>query len=113
MYQSSDKGFDDEELEVNVIFKDPEEAINDYLFKFQKQGNLLPDLENEDDKFVNGNEISWWYEDEEHTLVSGDSVAIDFYGVSESYYNYICILIEQNDGGGLFSSTPVALKGIA
>lgn len=109
--QSKNKGFDDQELEVNVVFQDPEDEINYYFFKFQKRGNLLPYLEDGDDEFVNGNEISWWYEDEESGLVPGDIVDIDFYGVSESYYNYLRILIEQNEGGGLFSSTPVALKG--
>ena len=58
--QSRKKGFNDEDLEVNIIFTDPEE---------------------------------------------------EFYGISEQYSNFIRILIEQSGGTGLFSSTPVPLKG--
>lgn len=116
--QSKNNGFDEEDLEVNVIFTDPEEENNYYLFKFQKRGDLLPTLESADDEFVNGNRIRWYHEknddadtDKNEAFVPGDLVDINFYGISEQYYNYIKILIEQSEGGGLFSSTPVALKG--
>tara|TARA_R110000868_G_scaffold108065_1_gene295333 strand:+ start:48517 stop:49362 length:846 start_codon:yes stop_codon:yes gene_type:complete len=116
--QSRKKGFNDESLEVNVIFTDPEEEENFYLFKFKEQGDLLPYLEDGDDEFVNGNEISWYFEKEEddstdkiEAFVPGDIVDIELYGISEEYSNYIGILIEQSEGAGLFSSTPVALKG--
>ena len=78
----------------------------------------MPYLEDGDDEFVNGNEISWYFEKEEddstdkiEAFVPGDIVDIELYGISEEYSNYIGILIEQSEGGGLFSSTPVALKG--
>ena len=63
--QSIEDGNEDDELEVNIIFTDPEAEENYYLFKFQRQGDLLPTLEDGDDEFVNGNEITWWYEKEE------------------------------------------------
>ncbi|MDO5968695.1 DUF4249 domain-containing protein [Flavivirga aquimarina] len=116
--QSIESGFDEEDLEVNVIFTDPEEQENYYLFKFHKQGDLLPVLEEGDDEFVNGNEITWWFEKEEddetdkiEAFLPGDTVNIDFFGISESYSNYIGILIEQSWGAGLFSTTPVPLRG--
>ncbi len=116
--QSRKKGFNDEDLEVNVIFTDPGEEENFYLFKFRKRGDLLPYLEDADDEFVNGNEISWYFEKEEdestdkiEAFVPGDIVDISFYGISEQYSNFIGILIEQSGGTGLFSSTPVPLKG--
>ena len=116
--QSRNKGFNDEDLEVNVIFTDPEEEENFYLFKFKERGDLLPYLEDADDEFVNGNEISWYFEKEEdestdkkEAFVPGDIIDIEFYGISEQYYNFIRILIEQSGGTGLFSSTPVPLKG--
>tara|TARA_R110002167_G_scaffold54785_10_gene156061 strand:- start:1020 stop:1865 length:846 start_codon:yes stop_codon:yes gene_type:complete len=116
--QSATQGFNDEDLEVNVIFTDPVEEKNFYLFKFHKQGELLPVLEDGDDEFVNGNEISWYFEKEEDSdtdkieaFVPGDIVNISFYGISEQYYNYIRIIIEQSEGAGLFSTTPVAVKG--
>lgn len=116
--QSRKKGFNDEDLEVNVIFTDPEEEENFYLFKFRKRGDLLPYLEEADDEFVNGNQISWFFEKEEdestdkiEAFVPGDIVDIWFYGISERYSNFIGILIEQSGGTGLFSTTPVPLKG--
>jgi hypothetical protein len=113
--QSREDGFDDEVLEVNVIFTDPEEEDNYYLFRFQEQGDLLPDLEDLDDEFVNGNEIRWYYEkeDEDDTdeFAPGDVIDIALYGISEDYHNYIRILIEQSGGVDLFGTIPVALKG--
>lgn len=115
--QSSEDGFDDEVLEVNVIFTDPLEEDNYYLFRFQERGDLLPVLEDLDDEFVNGNEIRWYYEKEgdENTdreeFAPGDIVDIDLFGISEGYFNYIRILIEQSGGPDLFGTIPVALKG--
>lgn len=117
VYQSKDKGFDSDLLEVNIDFQDPEDEKNFYLFKFQRQGDVLPELEDFDDEFTNGNLINEWYEkedddtEENEEFAPGDIVDIHFYGISEDYYNYIRILIEQNDSGGPFGTTPVALKG--
>ncbi|MGB5819582.1 MAG: DUF4249 domain-containing protein [Saonia sp.] len=115
--QSREDGFDDDVLEVNVVFTDPEDEDNYYLFRFQERGDLLPELEELDDEFVNGREISWYYEKEEdedtntEEFVPGDIVDISLFGISESYHNYIRILIEQSEGLGLFSPIPVALRG--
>ncbi len=116
--QSVEDGFDDEELEVNVIFTDPEDEENYYLLKFEKEGDLFPALESGDDEFVNGNEITWWFEKEEdedtdkiEAFRPGDTVDISFFGISEAYSNYIGILIEQLEPDGPFGTTPVPLKG--
>ncbi|RIV68781.1 DUF4249 family protein [Flagellimonas aequoris] len=117
VFQDREDGFDDEVLEVHVVFTDPEEEGNNYLLKFQREGDLLPDLEEGEDEFVNGNEIDWWYEIEKdedtHTepFKPGDVVNIEMYGISRAYYDYIKILISQLGGVGLFESTPVAVKG--
>ena len=118
LYQGFEDGFDDEELELHVEFTDPEDEDNFYLFKFQKQGDLLPEFEVGDDEFVNGNELDWWYEIEEdedtdkiEALAPGDVVSIEMYGISEAYYGYMDILIDQIGGVGIFSATPVAVKG--
>lgn len=117
VFQDRKDGFDDEVLEVHVVFTDPEEVGNHYLFKFQREGDLLPDLEEGKDEFLNGNEIDWWYEIEEddntdiEPFKPGDVVNIGMYGISKSYYDYIKILISQLGGVGLFESTPVDVKG--
>lgn len=118
IYQTAEDGFDTELLEVHVIFNDPEDEENNYLFKFQKRGVLLPDLEIGYDEFVNGNEIDWWSEAEENedteaieAFTPGDIVDIEMYGISTPYKDYMEILTNQLEEGGLFDTTPVALKG--
>lgn len=107
--QSTEDGFSEEDMEVNVVFTDPELEENYYLFKFKNQDNLLPDLEYGDDEFINGNQITWWFEEESYA--SGSVVDIHFYGISKAYSNYIGILIDQSWGANIFSTTPVPLKG--
>lgn len=118
IYQDIEDGFEDDVLEVHIVFTDPEEEGNNYLFKFQKEAELLPDFELGTDEFINGNEIDWWYEleddedtDETEAFVSGDRLDIQFYGISDAYTDYMEILIDQIGGVGLFEATPVAVKG--
>lgn len=117
VFQAREEGFDTDALEVHVVFTDPIEEGDNYLFKFQREGDLLPDLEVGEDEFVNGNEIDWWYEieeDEDENILPfepGDVVDIQMYGISGAYYDYIKILIAQLGGVGLFETTPVAVKG--
>jgi len=117
IYQATEDGFDEEDLEVHVVFTDPPELGNNYLFKFQTEGDLLPALEVGYDEFVNGNEIDWWYEKDAdddsgiEAFAPGDVVTIEMYGISTDYKNYLEILIGQIGGVGLFDATPVAVKG--
>ncbi len=116
--QSKEKE-DEDLLEINIFFPDPETEENYYLLKIQRQGDLLPTLIDFDDEFTDGNLIPFWYEidenDEESAIrepfKSGDIVDISLFGISEAYSKYMQILIEQSEGAGLFSSTPVPLKG--
>jgi len=118
IYQSTTDGFDDEVLEVNVLFDDPADIENFYLFRFQERGDLLPELLDIPDEFTDGNEMRVFYEKEEDTDINqkefetGDIVDINFYGISERYFNYIRLLIEQyGSSGDPFSSAPVPLRG--
>lgn len=115
--QSTEDGFDDEVIELNMFVPDPQDEENYYLIKFQEEGDLLPELFDVDDEFVDGNEMKFFIEklDDEDTgeeeFEAGDVVHIDLYGISKSYYNYIRILIEQTQAGDIFSTIPVAIKG--
>lgn len=117
LYQSTEKGIDDEALEINVSFIDPADQNNYYLIKIHEHGEPLVKLFDVKDEFTNGNEISLYYEKLEDTETNttefepGDVVDLELLGISESYYNYISILIAQNDSDGLFNTTPVQLKG--
>lgn len=116
--QSTENGFDPNVIEVNVYFDDPLEEENFYLLIFQERKDLFPTLVDVSDEFTNGNEMLIFYEkfnDEdtgEKELQPGDIVDIKFYGISKTYYNYIRLLIEQNDAGGdPFATIPAPLKG--
>lgn len=116
--QSIEDGFEDDALEVNVLFNDPADEENFYLFRFQEQGDLLPELFDVSDEFTNGNQMKVFYEKEEDDEINyeefepGDVVDIKFHGISEQYYNYIRLLIEQYGSiGDPFSTTPVPLRG--
>ncbi len=118
VYQSTTGGFDNEALEVNVLFDDPADEENFYLFRFQERGDLLPDLLDISDEFTDGNEMRVFYEKQEDTDINqeefeiGDIVDINFYGISERYFNYIRLLNEQyGSSGDPFSSAPVPLRG--
>ena len=116
--QSLEGGDDDEALDVTIYFNDPIAETNFYLLKFKEQGDLFPALFDLKDEFTNGNQMSAYFEkfndeeSDEEEFVSGDVVAIQFYGISQQYYNYLHLLIAQvNSSGGPFGSTPVGLKG--
>ena len=116
--QSITDGFNDEALEVNVLFNDPINEENFYFFKFREQGDLLPELLDISDEFTNGNQMKVFFEKEDDEDINqtefepGDIVNIEFFGVSEQYFNYMRLLIEQyGSAGDPFGSVPVPLKG--
>jgi hypothetical protein len=116
--RSTQNGFDKNAIEVNIYFDDPPEVDNYYLVSFQERGDLFPDLLDISDEFTNGNEITVFYEKIENDrtgeteLEPDDIVDIELYGVSETYFNYIRLLIEQNNSNGdPFSTVPAPLKG--
>tara|TARA_R110002051_G_scaffold165130_3_gene235998 strand:+ start:57040 stop:57879 length:840 start_codon:yes stop_codon:yes gene_type:complete len=117
VYQDTEDGFDDETIELHIVFTDFEEEGDNYFFKFKRPQDLLPTLELGDDEFINGNEVDWWYEidddeDEEiKPLAPGDIVNITMHSISKPYYNYMDIVIDQMGGVGIFSATPVDVKG--
>ena len=118
VFQSTDNGFDKDALEVNVAFDDPVDEVNFYLSSFQPRGDLLQSLFDLNDEFTNGNEMIVFYEklsdDDtgEKEFEPGDVVDIALFGISEAYYNYIRLIIEQSRGsGGPFSTIPAEVKG--
>lgn len=111
-------GFNDEALEVDILFDDPANEDNFYFFKFQEEGDLLPELLAISDEFTDGNRMKVFYEKEDDEDINqdefkpGDVANIDFYGISEQYYNYISLLIDQYENAeNPFGTIPANLKG--
>jgi len=118
VYQTTEKGVDKDALEVNIVFKDPLPQVNFYLLKVKEQADLLPQLFYGSDDFTDGNLSTIIYErleDEDNNqkeFKSEDVLDIKLHSVSERYYNYMRLLIDQYDNvGNPFSATPVPLKG--
>ena len=114
--QSLTNEFGSELIEISAYYDDPADEDNFYSARFSTQDELLPTIFSQDDEFSNGNEMSfdWTNEDEDENddLEVGDIVAIEISGISERYYNYLDLLLEQSGGdGGPFGSTPAALRG--
>ncbi|OSY87818.1 hypothetical protein WH52_10365 [Tenacibaculum holothuriorum] len=99
----------DDEIRLKIYFDDPANEANFYLGAFKASNLAIPDLETLDDEFTDGNENFIEYEDED--LTAGATITISLQGISQRYYNYIDLLVEQLGQGGPFQTTPARLKG--
>lgn len=109
--QNNDGGFSGEETEIKAYFTDPEDEENYYFFEFISDIPAIPSLEVYKDEFVNGNSIFGFYTEED--LSTGDELIIRNYGISERFYEFMFILLQQNgeDGGGPFETQPATVRG--
>jgi hypothetical protein len=116
--QSLEGGFDQEVLDVTIYFDDPANEDNYYMFRNKEDVDLFAELETQSDEFSDGNEQNEFLEkerddeDEEAEYNPGDTVNIKLYGISQRYYNYVSLLVEQYDSGGdPFAVTPAEIRG--
>ncbi|MBT8261150.1 MAG: DUF4249 domain-containing protein [Flavobacteriaceae bacterium] len=109
--QDEGAGILGDDIELKAYFSDPETEGNHYLFEFQSEIFTIPDLNVYNDEFTNGNQMFGYYSDED--LESGQNVTIKNYGISEGFYNYMFILLQQNsqDAGGPFETQPATVRG--
>lgn len=109
--QNDNGGFSGNETELKAFYKDPVDEENYYLFEFISDIPVIPSLEVYKDEFTNGNEMFGFYTEE--VLTTGDLVTIRNYGISEQFYNYMFVLLQQNsdEGGGPFETQPATVRG--
>jgi len=109
--QNLEGGFTGEETELKAYYTDPVDETNFYFFEFISDIPVIPALEVYEDRYTNGNQIFGFYTEED--LDVGDQVTIRNYGVSERFYNYMFILLQQNSdaGGGPFETQPATVRG--
>tara|TARA_B100000809_G_C15093122_1_gene513967 strand:- start:394 stop:1206 length:813 start_codon:yes stop_codon:yes gene_type:complete len=109
--QNDEGGFSGDETELKAFYTDPANEENYYFFEFINDIPDVPSLEIYDDQFTDGNQIFGFFTEEE--LESGDIVTIRNYGVSERFYEFMFILLQQNstDGGGPFETQPATVRG--
>lgn len=109
--QNSEGGFSGDEIELKAYYTDPADETNFYLFEFSSDIPYNSALSVYEDRYTNGNEIFGFYSNEDLTV--GDQVIIRNYGISERFYNYMFILLQQNSdaGGGPFETQPATVRG--
>ena len=109
--QNDEGGFSGEETELKIYYTDPNEKENYYFFEFLNENDTTPTLEVYEDQFTDGNQIFGFYSDED--LDSGDEITIRNYGVSNSFYEFMFILLQQSsdDSGGPFETQPATVRG--
>lgn len=109
--QTLNGGFSGDDTELKAYYTDPADERNFYFFEFISDISTMPSLSVYEDRFNNGNQIFGFYTDED--LKIGDKVTIRNHGISERFYNYMSILLQQNSnsGGGPFESHPTVVRG--
>ncbi|MDO1500210.1 DUF4249 domain-containing protein [Winogradskyella maritima] len=109
--QKNDGGFTGEDIELKAFYTDPPNEENYYFFEFISDIPVVPTLEVYEDRFTDGNQIFGFYTEED--LESGDIVTIRNHGVSERFYEFMFILLQQgsDDGGGPFETQPATVRG--
>lgn len=109
--QNNYGGFTGEDIELKAYYTDPSDEENYYFFEFISDIPVIPTLEVYNDEFTNGNQIFGFYTEED--LESGDIVIIRNYGISEQFYEYMFILLQQGSGndGGPFETQPATVRG--
>ena len=109
--QNDKGGFTGKDIELKAYYKDPEDEKNFYFFEFRSNTPIPTSLSIYEDRYNNGNQIFGFYSDED--LEVGDQITIRNYGISERFYNYMFILLQQNSdaSGGPFETQPASVRG--
>ncbi|MCT4628690.1 DUF4249 domain-containing protein [Winogradskyella sp.] len=109
--QNNDGGFTGEDIELKAFYTDPANIENYYFFEFISDIPVIPTLEVYDDEFTDGNQIFGFYTEED--LESGDIVTIRNYGISQRFYEFMFILLQQGseENGGPFETQPTTVRG--
>lgn len=109
--QNNEGGFTGEDIELKAFYTDPANIENYYFFEFISDIPVIPTLEVYEDRFTDGNQIFGFYTEED--LESGDIVTIRNYGISERFYEFMFILLQQGgeEGGGPFETQPATVRG--
>ena len=108
--QENNGGFSGEDVEIKAFYTDPAGIKNFYFFEFLPDFTPVPDLEVYKDEFTDGNQIFGFYDSED--IEAGDDLRIRIHGVSERFYDFMFILLQQgNDAGGPFETQPATVRG--
>lgn len=109
--QNNEGGFTGDEIEVKFFYDDVPNENNFYLIQFNTSITSLPEYDVISDEFFQGNQMFGLYTNE--NLEAGNDVIFTLHGISETYYNYMNILlgVAANNGGSPFQTPPATVRG--
>ncbi|HZW78544.1 MAG TPA: DUF4249 family protein [Flavobacteriaceae bacterium] len=105
--QRNDGGFFGDQIELKAYFLDPGDQENYYYTVTESVHGVRRDVLS--DQFFNGNSIFSYYSHK--NLSGGDVVYFHLFGVNESFFNYMNLLLEQTGSGGPFGTHPSTVRG--
>lgn len=104
--------FGGESIEVKFFFQDDASSNDFYLIEFFHDSALLKDYGVLTDRFFQGNEMFGLFISDE--IEAGEILDMKVYSISETFYNYMSILLSisgSGGGGGPFQTPPATLRG--
>ena len=109
--QNLEGGFTGEDIELKAYFTDPADEENYYFFEYIPDAMILPSFDVYNDEFINGNLFYGFYLEPDISI--GDQVTIRSHGISQRFYDYMFILLQQSpeEGGGPFETQPATVRG--
>ena len=107
--QINNGGFDGDEIEVKVYFRDDGSKENFYMSNVKAPFIKFPLYTIDSDERSQGNEMYLVFGHED--TAQGDDIAIRLYGISSQYHSYMARLLEATASGGPFPTIPAAVKG--
>ncbi|ALJ06667.1 hypothetical protein APS56_00060 [Pseudalgibacter alginicilyticus] len=109
--QKNNGGFSGNDIELKAYYMDPPNQKNFYLFEFDNSNLPIISLNIYNDEFNDGNQIFAFYSEE--ASKTGDLITINSYGISERYYQFMSILLQQTDSesGDPFETQPATVRG--
>ena len=106
--QRNDGGFSGDQIELKAFFQDPPNQENFYYFTANSERSIRRNVYS--DEFYSGNLMFGSYSTDD--LIVGDWVQFRLYGITEEFYNYMFILLQQTGGGGgPFETQPATVRG--
>ena len=109
--QDNEGGFTGDQIEVRFFYNDIPNIDNYYLIQFNTSITILPEYDVISDEFFQNNQMFGLYTNED--LNPNDTVTLTLQGISETYYNYMNILlgIAGSNGGSPFQTPPATVRG--
>ena len=109
--QKNNGGFTSDETEIKAFYNDPKGIENFYFFEFINTATNALNLDVYDDEFTDGNTIFAIYSDDD--LIKGDEIVIKNVGISQRFYQYMNLLIQQTQeaSGNPFKAQSAPIRG--